>query len=514
LTTSFRHTVAALGFSGSRAVDGLILAYVVVVLWFSWTTLASLHLRWTDFGYSHGYLVLLLVAMLFARELRSESCEVGSGSAIGLGVLVLCLLVMIGAYASSVMLVAQLMLPILWVAAVWSVAGWPVARRFVPAFSYLYFAVPIWDFLNTPLQELTIVVVSWGVDLLHIPAVVDGNSIHIPSGTFEVEGGCSGLHYFIVGLALATLCGTLHQESSRARWILIALALVLSLAANWVRVLTIIVAGHLTDMQHFLIVKDHYYFGWALFFVFFVPVFLADRYLQREPGEVDARLKHAHGRARWSGARVTLLSLAVLTVGVASSIQKRIGNEPERDAQAVAVVLPAFGEWAEEGEWHGESRPSFLGVSGATGRWYAKGSARVGVYVGTYLRQREGQEAVFYSNRAEGQAAEIVARDRVSAAGASGVQLPFTELEVMDSTSSRRLVWSGVRVAGFNVTSTVAAKALQAAGVFLGRRDAQVLVLTAACAGTCESAKSLLAEFAAAAAEAAYESGEHAAAAN
>jgi EpsI family protein len=422
-------------------------------------------------------------------------------------VLLLSVLGIIGAHASSVTLAAQLLLPVLWVGAIWAVAGWRSARRFLLPFGFLYFAVPVWDLLNTPLQDLTVVVVSAWIRFVDIPAYIEGNLIHIPSGTFEVAGGCSGLHYFVVGLALAAFCGILHHDRWGPRCGLVVAALGLALCANWVRVFTVIVAGHLTEMKHFLVVTDHYYFGWVLFLVFFVPVFLLDRRLQSDSGQPLAQAVPATTSA-WPGARILVLSLAIIAVGASSWMQRGLTAGEETATRVVEVLLPDVPGWSRLEEWRGESRPSFVGVSGEAAQEYAKGSAQVGVYVGHYAEQRQGHEAIFYANRAEGEVGDVVAERHVSVVGPSGAALPFAELEVVDANASRRLVWRGIRIAGWNAASNASAKALQVAGVFAGRRHAQVLVLAATCPGTCERARDLLSEYAAAAAEAIYESAE------
>ena len=101
--------------------------------------------------------------------------------------------------------------------------------------------------------------------------------MHLAAGVFEVAGGCSGIHFLIVSLALATLYGEIGRDSLKVRLQLVALAAGLALLTNWLRVYIIIVAGHLTDMQHFLIREGHYNFGWMLFAGMMVVFFLLAR---------------------------------------------------------------------------------------------------------------------------------------------------------------------------------------------------------------------------------------------
>jgi exosortase/archaeosortase family protein len=96
-------------------------------------------------------------------------------------------------------------------------------------------------------------VVRAALRLTGVPSYFSGELVQIPAGVFEIQGGCSGLHYFIVGLAVAVLLGELRRDPwrTRLRWVLVGGAL--ALASNWVRVYTIILAGHLTHMQSYLV---------------------------------------------------------------------------------------------------------------------------------------------------------------------------------------------------------------------------------------------------------------------
>src|SRR2546430_4831726 len=96
-------------------------------------------------------------------------------------------------------------------------------------------------------------------------ASISGDIIRIPNGSFLIEEGCSGLHFMIVGLAVAALHGELRRDPWRIRAAQLALMGLLALLANWVRVYIIIEAGYLTNMQSYLVRVSHYWFGWGVF---------------------------------------------------------------------------------------------------------------------------------------------------------------------------------------------------------------------------------------------------------
>jgi exosortase len=145
------------------------------VVWFSWPTFVSLHGRWTDFGYSHGYVVALLSAMLAYREMRKGAFGAARMSPAALALLALVAGGILAAHAASVTLAAELLLPMFWLSALLAVAGPATARRFLVPLAFLYFAIPIWDLLNGLLQGLTVAVVSSWIRVVGVPAFIEGN---------------------------------------------------------------------------------------------------------------------------------------------------------------------------------------------------------------------------------------------------------------------------------------------------------------------------------------------------
>jgi EpsI family protein len=407
-----------------------------------------------------------------------------------------------------------LFLPLVWPSAVWAGTGATNARRLAVPLLYFYFAVPLWDAFNTPLQRLTVSVVSAWLRAAAIPAYIDGNFIHLPNGTFEVAGGCSGLHFVVAGLALAALAGLLHHERWRERALLAAAALVASVVANWLRVYTVVVAGYLSDMQNYLVAKNHYYFGWALFVVCWLPVMILDRRLQRSAaaGAASSRATAQAGSAP-SGAsadptatrRAAFVphvgaALAVVVLGAGIWISFAL-EAPPVVARPATADLPVVAGWRELGEWSDERRPVFVGATTETSGRYVRDGLEVAVFIARYAAQGQDHEVVYYANRPEGEGAEIVSRATVDGPGRDA---PFAELEVADRGGGRRLVRLGLRVAGRPAVGQIQAKLLQAAGVLRGRRDAEALVLSASCAEDCGRARAALDEFARGAADLLY----------
>src|SRR5690606_26272938 len=191
--------------------------------------------------------------------------DAGRPSLLGLIALPLLGIPWLLAMAGSIGLVQWLLLPALLFAAAFALYGWTALRRLWFPIGFILFAIPMWDPLRLVLQEITTRVVGAALMALRVPALIEGNRVELPAGSFEIVEGCSGLHFFMVSGTLACLYGWLWYARLRPTLVLLGVALAAAIVANWLRVFFVIYAGYLTDMRHFLVTVDHYYFGWVLY---------------------------------------------------------------------------------------------------------------------------------------------------------------------------------------------------------------------------------------------------------
>ena len=241
----------------------LILAACVAAFWPSFEVLLR---YWNDtraMGMTHGWLIAAIVMWLLWRERRVEGAATPCWACLAIAV-ALWLVWFVALRAGLQIVHLALVPPIGWLL-VAGALGLPLARRYAYPLGYFYFAIPLWGSLTPPLQWTTIYAVRFMLRATGVPAYFQGNVVQIPEGHFEIVGGCSGLHYFLVSLAVASLYSHIHRDPPRRHLTIVAIAGVAAILLNWLRVYTVIVSGHLTDMQSFLVRVDHYWFGWGLF---------------------------------------------------------------------------------------------------------------------------------------------------------------------------------------------------------------------------------------------------------
>ena len=245
------------------AVLGLWVA-VALVCWPSSEALGRLWLNTAKETYTHGFLILLISLWLTFRErdrLAIAPLRPVAGALIGLFILSA---LWTWAWRASLQELHVMLLPLILLTAVLATLGPSATRLLAFPIGYLYFALPFWSDGNFLLQDLSARMTGLLLWLTGIPGFMQGNFIELPFGTIRIAGGCSGLHAFIVGLALAAFYGRLFDLPRRRQVTAVALMGVLALIVNWVRIFIVTAAAYATDMQSSL-VRNHYWLGWWLF---------------------------------------------------------------------------------------------------------------------------------------------------------------------------------------------------------------------------------------------------------
>ena len=455
-----------------------------------WPSTTFLYGKWTDKAgetYTHGWLILLICIALVVRsrgELAAAPVQPSRRAAVALVVAIIAWLV---TYRASIEGLEVPLLPLIFWLTLTTAFGWSVGRLMLFPVAYLYFAVNVW--YGTPLQHLTLLVVRGLLAVTGPAASIQGDLIHIPNGTFRIEEGCSGLHFMIVGLAVAALYG----EQRRDRWPIrlrqLALMAGLALLANWVRVYTVIEAGYLTDMQSYLVRVSHYGFGWCVFAVALLIFFwLAPRLGAEEPQPPAAPATVAPRPAELRGVFTAVAILAALPL-LSWAARELHAAPPAADP---AAALPPRAPWYPvpvdvRSAW----QPVFAGADALQRRAYGKvDDDAVEVLSVAYRVQQQGAELVGETSTLTGARLQAQAEQLVdSGAG------PFRETEVVDASGARSLIWSRFQVAGRIMVGPVTQQLWYGVNALAWKPPAGLVALRSPCQPDCGSARRALQDF-------------------
>ena len=431
--------------------------------------LRELLTQWSDpYGsMSHGPLVLALAIFFGWRAWTSRTSSENLRSQ-GFWLLPLAGLVALAIVSELLFLGSSRMalLPPIVFTAIAAIMGWTIARRFIPAVLFLFLGLPVWQLLNSPLQGLTTRVSTWLVRWSGIPVYVEGNFVHLSDGVFEIASGCAGLNYFLAALTLGATFA-LWRVPQRGHQLRVLLAFAIAgMVSNWLRVTLLILIGHHTQMQHYLIRVDHLGFGWVLFLAMMVPAVLWARRYMGEPS-VPPVLK----RASVAAPRVQgLVGLAATAMLVAPFFA---GGGGSSEQQAVTAEVRMESGW----------RPVFVGAE--VTQESVDGVDRV---VARYAQPRRDARISLVENDVGGAGWQLSSREVL----AEGLSKPV--LESRGKLEDReRLIWSWYEVAGRRVLSKPGYRWAELLGALSGRRDALIVAYATDCLGDCEVARARLA---------------------
>ena len=266
--------------------------YIMLVLWSVYGAanfpilLDFFRYGFDDGTYSHAFLIPFICAYLIWDAFRGGFLQVAFSKKYFVFAIILAL-VMCLAYIAQLTFVYRILFPPVLMA--FTAATFrPNIPSLVPA-AMLFFVVPIWGILSIPLQRLSTYAVAKFMSITNVPTFVDENIVHIPSGSFEIAGGCSGLRYFIVSCAIGVLYCYLNLTTLRTRLSLLLVSVSGALLVNWLRIAALILIGHYTEMQS-PIINDHNMFGWYIYIPFLAVLFAYGHALHnREQSTAEGR---------------------------------------------------------------------------------------------------------------------------------------------------------------------------------------------------------------------------------
>jgi exosortase A len=479
--------------SGPRKGQVFVYAVLAVSILLFWPGAVSLAALWTDARgetYTSGFLIAAISAWLLWRR-RAELVPAPLPPPWNL----LALLALAGggltwlfALRAGIQLVYLTALPVLWWLCVLLACGWRVARAAIFPLAFLVFALPVWDHAIPALQWLTVHVVRLALRMTGVPSFFSGEMVQIPAGVFEIQGGCSGLHYFIVGLAVSVLLGELRHDPwrMRLRWVLVGGAL--AVASNWVRVYTIILAGHLTHMQSYLVRVSHYSYGWFVFMAALLAFFLYVRYSAPPPRQYSPAVAPevtTLPAARW-------LALVTLAAAIPLALNAIIGARLPAGAGELLGSLPAEQRGWRVSVVEGADWQPVQNDADVVRRWrFTRGDEVVDLYAAGYLEQRQRKKLGGRANVPAGLAARVLDESRASAA-----ERGFVTQDV-EQDGAQFSLWRGYQVGNRWFAGATRAQFWYAARTLMTLRSppSRVWLLRTRCEPDCNAAGQRLGQF-------------------
>ena len=351
-----------------------------------------------------------------------------------------------------------------------SLLGWRVYRFLLFPLSYLWLLVPTGEFLLPWLQQLAADMSTRMIELSGLPVYQEGVIIQVPSGLYRVAPECAGLNFFLSSFALSLVYAQQVYQRWHKRLLCIAVALIIAIIANWIRIYAIIMLGDvLENPQEFLL--DHGPYGWA-FFAAVMMVSMGLGWLFRDPLPAPAPVKATPRRATpWRLAAVTA---AALLIAATPRLYAEVLNSRTLPA-GIALDLPErLGPWQRSGgksDW----RPRIPAADIRAQNRYLRDGEAVDIAIAAFIRQRPGYEVASNRNRAADNLIWVRNNGgrRMAEIAGRRIRIAFERLR---SGNRQRLVWTVFWLGGELTANPLKAKLLRIRGQLPGG-DARAAII-------------------------------------
>lgn len=484
-----------------------LLLALAVLLWLLRDTGASMVRIWARSDtFAHAFLVPPIALALIWRK-RSELSGVEIRTApLWLLPLAGCCAVWLLAQLAGVHAAAQASLVAMIVCAVPAVLGTRLARVIAFPLLFLFFSVPVGEFLIEPMMEGTADFTVAALRLTGIPVYREGLQFVIPSGNWSVVSACSGVRYLIASVMVGTLFAYLNFSSLTRRLVFVAVAIAVPVVANWLRAYMIVMLGHLSSNK-LAAGADHLIYGWIFFGVVILLMFMIGARFVDTPAPRTARAEAVPDDRSFRRPAPWLMALAVaMTVAATAGLRDRIegqgaviaSTEPLLELPmelpvariAGAAGTAGAGSWLRTDEVLARWQPAYRNAAVSASAHYqpaGKDAERIGVWVGLYREQGYDRKMITSTNVLVEEdsmtwlaLAQPEARVPMPQGGAivpMRATLLRSPADPKATPTQRLLVWRVYRVAGRFVASDAQAMLWLALQRLAGRGDDSAVLM-------------------------------------
>jgi len=441
----------------------LTIAGLAALLALYWQTSWSMvEIWWRSETFAHGFMILPISLYLIWLKRDDLALLQPRASLTGLAALALAAAGWLAGHLVDVQVVEQLGLVGMIISLTWALLGTQVLRTIMFPLGFLFFMVPIGEFLIPPMMEFTAHFSVRMIQLTGIPVYADGFFISLPSGDWSIVEGCSGVRYIIASVAVGALYAYMFYHNWWRRAAFMLLAIVTPIIANGLRAFMIIMIGHFSGMKLATGV-DHLIYGWVFFglvvmLMFWIGSFWWDREPESEPATAltDAE-QQAGARSYWWGLPLVLLLLLAAPVAMQVARSGSAGTTPQ------IPVPQALGGWTLVDAPLSTWQPDYKGPTATRLASYRRDGAQVDVELFDYRDQSQGAELVNSQN--------ILIRQKhpiwqMRSAGPTQITLNGASTgatqSVLNSRALRLLTWEWYWIDGHVTSNDYIAKALEA----------------------------------------------------
>ncbi len=367
-----------------------------------------------------------------------------------------------------------------------SFLGTSATRLLLPAFIYLFFAIPLPHLIYANLsQDLQLLSSTIGVKLLELAGISvyqEGNIIDLGLYKLQVAEACSGLRYLFPLISFGYLAAYIMRDAKWKRATVFLSAIPITIGMNSLRIALIGVTVNLWGpemAEGFL----HQFEGWAVFTVCVILLLAEAAWLMRGTGHFRFEIFGlAHGRMLKSPMRCGGPVWAALCIAIALASSFGTGAVAER-----SITIPPHPPFAlfpaMLGDWRATEQgipPDVLASLQLSDYWLADyhqsgEAAPINLYIAYYDSQRIGSSTHSPSNCIPGGGWQVADKSILPITLPEGQTVYVTRMLIRRADVAQ-LVYFWFSERGRNITETSYAKwYMLVDSIGLGRTDGALI---------------------------------------
>lgn len=394
--------------------------------------------------FTHGFLILPISLYLVWLNKKPLSLLVPASQFWALPLIAIVSFGWLMASMVGVQVVEQWAFVTLLILFVLLIFGWAVVKQLLFPLLYLYFMVPFGEQFIQPMMNMTAGFVIKAIELTGIPIYSEGTFFTLPSGSWSVVEGCSGVRYLIASIALGTLYAYMTYTSYIKRSVFILASILFPIVANWLRAFMIVMLGHFSDMKLATGV-DHIIYGWVFFgIVLFIMFWVGSYWRDDEP--IIKEPENFSFKNEKPSKVITYLVSGYLIIAAAAFMDYQIHLRSIQDLTNVSEIKLANNPgWNKMQEHSIQWTPQYINP---TLHYQAEYQAKekqenvVGLYIAFYAVQKQDSELINSQNIMIRQKHPVWAQKRESTRTITLENKKQTVLEsYLSSNTEDLLIW-------------------------------------------------------------------------
>ncbi len=357
--------------------------------------------------------------------------------------------------------------------AVPAVLGVEVALAILFPLLFLLFAVPFGEFMVPHMMEWTADFTVAALRLSGVPVFREGQQFVIPSGNWSVIDECSGVRYVMASFMVGSLFAYLNYSSAKRRAVMMVVALLLPVVANWLRAYMIVMLAHLSGNK-LAVGVDHILYGWVFFgLIMFLMFMVGARWSQPDDPGVGSGVvvgRSSVPTVSTPSLRLvgTVIAATVVVLAPHLAVIALVRSEGVAAPARVELPVQLADGWSAAGAQIAEWQPEFGLPPASSTRAYSGPRGTVGIHLAYYRGQTGERKLVSSQNVLVGMrdpqwAVPIPASRSLTLAGqslnvrtAELIARPGARLSGLSSLWVWRLYWIDGRYIGSDAGAKVA----------------------------------------------------------